>query len=163
MSNLQVHHSSKTPEHYTPEHVLNLVIECLGQLDLDPCSNSHEVPNVPARRHFTAEDDGLSQPWHGRVFMNSPYGRPVGLWVLKLMSEYRLGNVTEAIALVAARTDTVWFNHFKGCYVCFWKGRLRFMGSSSGAPFPSALIYLGQDEQNFQRVFENRGLLCQLK
>ena len=47
----------------------------MGEIDLDPCSNSKAQPNVPALNHFTVEDDGLEQKWFGRVYMNPPYGR----------------------------------------------------------------------------------------
>jgi len=50
-----VHYSSETPEHYTPKVILEAVVECLGEIDLDPCSNSGD-PNVPARMHFTEGD-----------------------------------------------------------------------------------------------------------
>ena len=29
---------------------------------------------MPAGKHFTAAEDGLSREWHGRVYMNPPYG-----------------------------------------------------------------------------------------
>ncbi len=105
---LDIHFSSDSPEWYTPPHIVAAVVETLATIDLDPCSNLG-TPNVPARRHFTADDDGLAQPWVGRVYMNPPYGREIGAWVEKLAHEYEAGRVTEAIALVPARVDTAWW------------------------------------------------------
>jgi hypothetical protein len=51
---------------------------------MDPCSNSREIPNVPAVRHYTAQDNGLVQLWNGRVFLNPPFGPGVGRWFSKL-------------------------------------------------------------------------------
>jgi hypothetical protein len=44
----------------------------LGPFDLDPCSPVNR-PWDTARHHYTIEDDGLQQPWFGRVFCNPPY------------------------------------------------------------------------------------------
>ncbi len=105
-----VHFSSKTAEHYTPQPFLELVREVLGEIDLDPCSNSAEAPNVAAHQHYTASDDGLKQSWQGRVFLNPPYGRQIEPWIEKLRAEWKRGKVTELIALVSARPDTEWFD-----------------------------------------------------
>lgn len=138
-----VHFMSETEEWYTPPDVLEPVIALLGAIDVDPCSNSHENPNVPATTIYTEEDDGLSQDWNGRVFMNPPYGREVAVWVEKALMEIGSGNVTEAIFLVASRTDTEWFNLLaERCEA--WvtvKKRLHFSGHKNGAPFPSAVLW----------------------
>src|SRR4030095_489748 len=154
-SNMAVHFSSDTPEHYTPADILDAVIACLGTIDLDPCSNSHESPNVPATQHFTSADDGLSQCWHGKVFMNPPYGREIAKWIEKLCNEYEAGRVSEAIALVPARTDTDWWDQLVDGYkfVCFVHGRLTFIGNEEVAPFPSAVIYLGTEWGRFYHAF----------
>src|SRR5690606_6963873 len=50
------------------------VIESLGEFDLDPCgAPGHQT----ARRVYLLEDgdDGMSDPWFGRVWLNPPYGR----------------------------------------------------------------------------------------
>ena len=88
---------------------IEAVVACLGTIDLDPCSNAEGKPNVPARKHYTAADDGLSKQWRGRVYMNPPYGDEIDAWVAKLCEEHQAGRVPEAIALVPARTDTEWF------------------------------------------------------
>jgi hypothetical protein len=54
----QVHYSSETPEWYTPEHIITRVIGVMGEIDLDPCSNDKDNPNVPAKEHYTQADDG---------------------------------------------------------------------------------------------------------
>lgn len=160
---MSVHFSSDTPEHYTPREIIDAVIECMGAIDLDPCSNSYENPNVPAEFHFTQADDGLSRHWAGRVYMNPPYGREIGKWVEKLCSEYELGNVTEAIALVPARTDTDWFDRLIDGYrpQCFVHGRLVFIGNDNSAPFPSAIVYLGDNLESFFHTFRSFGRVVQ--
>lgn len=149
--------SSETPEHYTPTTIVELVSECLSGIDLDPCSNSKEQPNVPAANHYTKTDDGLNAPWFGTVYMNPPYGREIDAWVEKLVNEYEAGEVTEAIALVPARTDTQWFRRFRNYHICFVEGRLTFIGNDDPAPFPSALVYLGANVDVFVNVFEEVG------
>lgn len=73
-------------DYYTPRDVF----ERLGlTFDLDVCAPPGGVPWVPARRFYTMEDDGLSQPWEGRVWMNPPYSN-VTPWVHRFI-EHRHG------------------------------------------------------------------------
>ena len=62
-------YTSDTAEHYTPAHVLDLVVQIMGGIDLDPCADPGR--RVPAAAHYTAEDDGLSRPWVGKVYLLS--------------------------------------------------------------------------------------------
>lgn len=159
--NGNIHFSSDSEEWYTPADIVERVIQVLTGIDLDPCSNSQEAPNVPAAMHYTKEEDGLAQEWHGKVFLNSPYGRTIPQWIDKLVSEYEAGRVTQAIALVPARTDTVWFAALRDFPRCFVQGRITFLkpdGSKADpAPFPSALVYLGPDVDQFAKVFADLG------
>ena len=155
LSPLGVHFSSDSVEHYTPPEIIEAVVACLGAIDLDPCSDDEY--HVPATRAYTRTDDGLRQPWSGRVYMNPPYGRDIEPWVAKLVAEHVSGNVTEAIALVPARTDTQWFRLLRDYVCCFVTGRLTFIGNDDPAPFPSALFYLGNDIDAFYRAFNPIG------
>lgn len=151
--------SSATPEWYTPQDVIDRVISFFDVIELDPCSNSN-IPgeaNVPAIDYWTAKDDGLVQPWWGRVYMNPPYGDQVGLWVKRLVDFYDARKVEGAIALIPARTDTAWFSHLWRFPLCFVRGRLKFSGAESSAPFPSVVAYLGDDIDGFVRCFGELG------
>lgn len=155
--------SSDSADHYTPPDIIHRVVRTLGGIDLDPCSNSKRDPIIPAGEHYTILDNGLSFPWNGRIYLNPPYGRAIGEWIGKLISEYESGNVSEAIALVPARVDTAWFSALYDYPILFITGRLRFrtvFGEGvSSAPFPSAIVYLGNDLRTFAAEFGAIGRL----
>src|SRR5438270_10575273 len=91
--------------------------------DLDPCCPPTGKPEwIPARHWFTIHDNGLLQPWLGRVWLNPPYGPEVGRWLSRLVEH------GDGIALVPARTDTRWFHEYatKAGAICFLKGRPHF-------------------------------------
>lgn len=154
---IPVHYSSNSEEWYTPPHIIERVVEFFDVIDLDPCSNSNAAPNVPAKVVYTKEDDGLVQPWDGRVYMNPPYGDEIGQWVRRMVELYQLRRVEAAIALLPARTDTAWFAELWRYPLCFIRGRLRFSNSPTGAPFPSVIAYLGDDLKGFARWFGDLG------
>jgi hypothetical protein len=149
-------YTSNSNEWYTPREVIDCVLHLLVKIDLDPCSNSKESPNIPATEHFTIEDNGLSLDWFGRVYMNPPYGDEIKNWTRKLRIEYEKGNVSEAIALLPSRTDTAWFRELKYYPKCFIWGRLRF-NDSNPAPFPSMAVYFGEMIEAFVKEFNSIG------
>jgi phage N-6-adenine-methyltransferase len=155
--------SSDSVEWYTPPKIIEAVRELFGgTIDLDPCSNAKgAAANVPARVHYTQEDNGLFQPWFGNVYMNPPYGaREIVPWVERVRMEYEARRVTAAVVLVKAATDTRWFRVLSERYPrCEVAGRLKFSGCKAPAPFPSVLFYLGDDVQRFGRVFARFGVL----
>ena len=152
-----VHFSSDSEEWYTPPEIVDRAVQTLGQIDLDPCSNGGESPNIPAETHLTKADDGLSQPWHGCVWMNPPYGRVLSDWIGHCCTEYEAGRVSEALVLVPSRTDTEWFRRMKAHPRCFLWGRLKFSGHENSAPFPSMVAYLGPDTARFIEAFGDKG------
>lgn len=123
------------------------LVKSLGDFDLDPCSPEKDVrPWSTAKTHYSKSDDGLSQPWFGRVWCNPPYGRETFVWLEKLADH---GN---GIGLVFARTETQGFHSQvwgKADAVFFFKGRLKFYrvtGEKGGpANAPSCLVAYGKE------------------
>lgn len=137
-SNMAVHYSSKTDEWATPQ-------DFFDQLDkefhftLDPCANEQ---NHKCKKFYTKEQDGLLYDWGGHtVFCNPPYGREISKWVKYSYEQSRKEN-TIVVMLVPSRTDTRWFhNYIYGkAEIRFVKGRLKFGGATTGAPFPSMVV-----------------------
>ncbi len=148
---LEVMGSSASPEWYTPPDIVRLANDVLGKIDLDP--SWHPNSPVQAETTYTVADNGLSKDWTGRVYLNPPYGRVIDDWIEKLVTSHTAGNITEAIALVPARVDTEWFRRLDDYPRCFVNGRITFANASSPAPFPSAVVYLGPNVDQFHRVF----------
>jgi DNA-binding XRE family transcriptional regulator len=67
--------SSTNQARETPVALLETLHGVFGRFDLDPCAPRRSRARVRARVHPTEEDDGLSVPWRGTVFVNPPYGR----------------------------------------------------------------------------------------
>lgn len=146
---------------YTPLHIVEKVVQVLGQIDLDPCADDGR--HIPAALHYTAAADGLNREWHGHIYMNPPYSCP-GVWMRKLQAEVELGRVTEAIALVPAATDTNWLSPvLQTQLVCFWKGRIKFLDTNYqpklSARQSHVLVYWGENETRFCSVFQNFGVI----
>ena len=155
--NLDALMSSDSVEWYTTPDIITAVIDVMGAIDLDPCSNSKDNPNIPALKHYTKEDDGLSYEWEGRVYVNPPYGNAIPDWVQKIVQEHKKGNIAQCILLVPARTDTRWFRALKEYPRCFMHGRVRFNNHENSAPFPTMLVGIGVDDARFIEVMENLG------
>ena len=152
---LRVMGNSKSNEWYSPKEILDRAVEVLGAIDTDPAW----TPASPVAAHtaYTIDDDGLAQRWHGRVYMNPPYGREIDDWIEKLVDEHDAGTVTEAIVLVPARVDTRWFRRLDRFPRCFVYGRLKYSNSITPAPFPNAIFYLGQNVAKFAAAFGEIG------
>lgn len=120
------------------------ILDALGEFDLDPCACDPQ-PWLAAKTQYTINEDGLSQPWFGRVWMNPPYGPETSKWLKKL------ANHNCGVALIFARTETEMFFESvwtKASAVFFIQGRLYFYHPdgtrathNSGAP--SVLVSYG--------------------
>jgi site-specific DNA-methyltransferase (adenine-specific) len=93
------------------------------------------------RELLHAQQDYLAAvQWDSRTWLNPPYGDELPLWLEACVAQARNG--CTVVALVPARIDTAW-------WVCFAneaherreiRGRLKFKGAPTCAPFPSAVL-----------------------
>lgn len=160
--------SSESVEWYTPKYILDLVVEVLGRIDLDPCANPAKT--VPAKQHYTEIDNGLDKPWPGKIFMNPPYGATNSKnWCNKFLSSY-IDNDNEAIILIGANVDTEYFHKYLSLcdLCCLVQRRIQFVSADEnsvvkGNTRSSAIFYFGGNTEKFAKVFSNIGNIIELK
>lgn len=135
--------SAQSIEWYTPKWVFEKLDT---QFDIDVCTVKGGIEYIPAKKHFSKEDDGLKQEWEGSVWCNPPYGKEAAIWLDKFV-EHKNG-----IALVFARTDTTWFHRIVPNVdaVLFLKGRIQFIdgvnsSNKSGSTCGSMLLAFGKN------------------
>jgi hypothetical protein len=138
----------KTQIHITPRWI----IERLGPFDLDPAA-ADPRPWDCAVANYTERDDGLRQPWHGRIWLNPPFDRyAVGAWIRKLARHGR------GTTLLHARTEAEWFEPIweSAAAILFMADRLHFhrpdgtrQPANSGAP-PILAAFGGDDAERLR-------------
>ena len=138
VSNVNVHFSSTTDLHATPQDFFDKLNVEFG-FGLDVCATPE---NAKCPRYYTKADDGLAQDWGtGAVWINPPYGREIGAWMRKANEAAKSG--ATVVCLVPARTDTKWWHEYVIQHeVRFVRGRLKFGDAKNCAPFPSAVVVI---------------------
>lgn len=143
-------------EWYSPPEIVEPARDLLGGFDLDPasCPDAQEV--VDAAGYYTSGDDGLAQPWPGRVWCNPPYSL-VDAFAAKLIGEYDAGRLIRAVLLTNASTDAAWFADLAARYpVLFTRGRVAFWRPDHPGESPrfgQALFGVGVDAAAFADAF----------
>ena len=165
MDNMDAMMSSKKQDHETPDDLFKFVAN-LFPMAVDVAASAE---NTKIKRFYDEAQDGLKTPWskYGN-WCNPPYERPEpkcsencakkkceergyhlvsykpGLidWIRRAHNEAKYGS--PSVLLIPARTAEKWFQYAwaSECLV-FLKGRLKFKGAKSNAPFPSALAIFG--------------------
>lgn len=131
--NKELMFSSKTDMWETPQGFFDSLNAEFG-FTTDVCA----IPeNAKCNNFYTPEIDGLKQDWTGVCWCNPPYGKEVGKWVKKAYDAS-----CTVVALLPARTDTKWFHEYiyGKAEIRFVRGRLKFGGASTNAPFPSMVV-----------------------
>ena len=129
--------SHKSDEWATPKALFD---ELNNEFDftLDPCAT---YENHLCDKYYTIHDDGLKHDWKGeRVFCNPPYSK-ISDWCEKAFYETK-SEGTLVVMLIPSRTDTKYFHDYiyNRTEIRFVKGRLKFGGGNSSAPFPSMIV-----------------------
>lgn len=92
----------------TDQAYFDALSDRFGGFTLDVAAAPH---NAKCERFYTRADDGLQQPWGGRVWCNPPYSN-ITDWVQKAHAEWERG--TEPLDLIvmllpANRTEQAWW------------------------------------------------------
>lgn len=152
-------HASKSNQWYTPTEYIASAREVMGGIDVDPASNDEANEIVRATTYYTAEHDGLARKWPGRVWLNPPWGGQQAQFIANLLEQFAGGTVTEAVVLVNAHaTETDWFAPLWDYPLCFTDHRINFYGGNGvGSTHGSVFVYLGDNETEFVREFDQWG------
>ena len=161
-------------EWYTPSKYIEAARAVMGSIDLDPASCAIANETVKAMQYYTQKQDGLLQPFYGNVWCNPPYGKvnnksTIGLWVKKLIREYKAGNVRQAVLLTTCDSDNQWFQPFWDYVICFTNHNVHFFkpingmirkDSRSTQMFGTVFVYLGPNEAAFIEHFSPFGRIA---
>ena len=132
--------TSMAPEMQTPPTLFESLWGEFSGFDLDPCCQVGDptaekvlseggmiyvAPEEGYRLDKIAQDsgvglrraaqirvDGLTQPWFGKVFMNPPYDRTLGLWVQRAANEVWTGRADKVVALLPSNTGSPWWQEY---------------------------------------------------
>jgi phage N-6-adenine-methyltransferase len=135
------YHASNKDDWETPQDFFDALNQEF-HFNLDVCATK---ANAKCADFFSSQSNGLAQSWAARrCWMNPPYSQTAA-WIQKAACEAREPD-TLVVGLLAARTDTwAWWDHVwpAASQIRFLRGRLRFLGAPSSAPFPSAVVVWG--------------------
>ena len=160
-----VANNSGENEWYTPPKYTEAAKRVMGGIDLDPASNELANKFVGADKFYTKEDDGLTKPWYGRVWLNPPYAQPlIAQFSDAVVEKFGRGEFEQAIVLVNNATDTKWLQSMmRVCSaVCFVEGRVKFLDpdGNPGAPLQGQVaLYFGDERERFLEEFAVFGVV----
>lgn len=175
-------HSSRTNEHFTPPGLADLVCETFGHdIELDPASCKDANKLVRAQRIYTVEDDGRSLPWDARTVYNNPPGgeaktaegetvSQAALWWATMATRHEADEFEQAAFLCfnleLLRHAQAWPVRQPLEYtVCVFRHRISYYQRNrdgvlvprNDPTHPSALVYLGPNNDRFRKIFEREG------
>ena len=145
-----------TDEWYTPDYVLEPIWDCLGYVDLDPCSNDIAQQRVLAGRYWTKDDDMFSkspEEWMcDAVFMNPPYTAKAGTagpYVARFVDMYELGCFKEGILVLNASINQKWWKPLRPFPHAIPFERIKFVdadGNPGTSPrYNNVIVFVGPE------------------
>lgn len=153
----------------TPQYLIDHARLVMISIDCDPASNKEAQERVNASTFYTIEENGLTMPWHGNVWLNPPYSQPlVTQFTEKLLEEIKLGNTKKACVLLNNSTDTKHVQSLlRQCAaVLLLDKRVAFIPPGSKTPQQGTrqgqiLLYFGFGAERFCCMFKKFGWVSQ--
>lgn len=101
--------AGKRNDYATAPELWRPLSNAVNGFDLDPAAGTEETPIATNR--YTPDDDGLSQPWYGTVWLNPPFDAKIE-WFRRLVRHYQNGDIERAVAIAPVDTSTEWFQRW---------------------------------------------------
>lgn len=123
-------------EQYTPRALFDAMEV---EFDLDVAAPKGGILWIPAKAHYSIEDNALEKPWWGMVWMNPPYSKP-SPWVNKFIAH---GN---GLALLPMSKSKWCYDLWQACSSITFIGTMKFHqtdGSVTQIFMPVALWGIG--------------------
>lgn len=110
--------SDETDEWYTPSWMFTAIAH---DFDMDPCSPGVPPSSVPAKRHLTKAENGLTAEWSGSVWLNPPFSSK-RQWYERMLDH------GDGIALMPGRPETMDLQTYMNAAqaLLFMRGRIYF-------------------------------------
>ena len=164
---MNVQHSSRTDEWYTPLDILTRVQATLGQIDFDPASSAVANIRVGAKYFYTREMDALKEEWPvaGTIFCNPPGGKrgnvsnTVAFWQKFVAASHHphfQAGIFLAFSLEALQTTQQCSESILEHTICVPKKRIAFDrpdGTRGSAPSHSNVICLVSKDYSYKSAF----------
>ena len=147
---------------YTPSYLIEAARCVLGGIDCDPASCEAAQSVVQAQTWYSKAQDGLQQPWTGRVWLNPPYSAPTP-WVRRAITSYQAGDISAALIITNSYTETAWWQELAAVgTMLFFRGRLQFWHpekETGNNRTGQTLCYLGRRDELFRATFARYGVI----
>lgn len=152
-------------DYFTPPEIIDAARKAMGGIDLDAASHwaanrVHKIPN-----YFTATRSAMDHDWHGRVWLNPPYGNN-GPWFDRALKYLGSGDVEQMCMLspVWAFTTAVAAEFMaRHTAMVLLSPTPKFWGNEAGKTGtnnPHAVVYLGDRVEEFRDAFSFNDNIC---
>jgi hypothetical protein len=164
-----INQTSGKTDFWTPQPIIEAARRTMGWINLDPASSADANKRVRANSFYTEADDGLSNDWFCKVFLNHPFSRTNNPeWINKLVHEYtttdyRPAKMSEACCITFASTSEKWFKPLLYYPQCFLTPRTDYLLPDGtklrGVTKGSVVTYLGPNVDRFAEEFKSLGVV----
>jgi hypothetical protein len=147
-------------DYYTHPVLVAAARATMGGVDLDPASCREANTVVQADVIYRWEDNGLTQPWAGRVWLNPPFGQWEA-WAAKSCTELDSGRVEQMCVFITANAATTKGFHpllRRADAVFLPEGRYQCWGpKASTSPEGNFIFYFGTEVARFAEAYAPYG------